>query len=234
MSEPAATPRPLAGGWRLAVHDSLASTSDLLRERASLGEPAGLAVLARRQLGGRGSKGRSWQSPLGNLYLSVLLRPPGPAREAGQWSLLAGVALAETVDALLGDDPALSLKWPNDLLLDEAKLAGILVDSTAGKGALDWVVIGIGVNLAVAPEVADRRTTCLAARIAPPEPETMAALLLARLAYWRDVQAEQGFAPIRAAWVRWGARRPGFAGLEADGSLCPELPSRPTLQQAGE
>lgn len=219
MSDPAAVPRPLASGWRLAVHESLASTSDLLRGLAQRGEPAGLAVLARRQLGGRGSKGRSWDSPAGNLYLSVLLRPPGPAREAAQWSLLAGVALAEAVEQTIGDHPGLALKWPNDLLLDEAKLAGILVDSAAGAGRLDWLVIGIGLNLAIAPALPDRRTARLADLAPPPAPEAMAETVLARLAAWRDRHAAAGFAPVRAAWPRWGARRPGFTGLAPDGAL---------------
>jgi BirA family biotin operon repressor/biotin-[acetyl-CoA-carboxylase] ligase len=228
VTQPAAAPRLLAGGWRLAAHESLGSTSELCRDLAHQGEPAGLAVLARRQLGGRGSKGRSWVSPAGNMYLSVLLRPPGPAREAGQWSLLAGVALAEAVAGLLADDADLSLKWPNDLLLSGAKLAGILVDSVAAEGRLDWVVLGIGLNLLVAPAVPDRPTACLAGRITPPAPEVMAEMLLARLAHWRDVQAAEGFAPVRAAWSRWGARQVGFAGLAEDGSLRVE-----TLTQAG-
>lgn len=187
------------------------------------GEPAGLAVMARRQSQGRGSKGRHWDSPADNLYVSALLRPPGPAREAGQWSLLAGVALAEAVSALLPDDSGLALKWPNDLLLDGAKLAGILVDSSAADGRLDWVVIGIGVNLAVAPALPDRATACLADRLPPPAPRDMADRVLARLGHWAAVQARDGFAPVRAAWADWGARQAGFTGLAEDGSLLPHI-----------
>ena len=119
----------LPPGWRLEVHEALASTSDRVAAAAEAGEPAGLAVLARRQTAGRGRSGRAWASPHGNLYLSLLLRPPGPVREAGQWSLLAGVALAEAARALDPEPLALRLKWPNDLLRHGAKCAGILTES---------------------------------------------------------------------------------------------------------
>lgn len=221
MRQPPPAPRPLAEGWRLAVHESLPSTSDLCRALAQDGEPEGLAVLARQQVNGRGSKGSSWISPPGNMYLSALLRPPGPAREAGQWSLLAGVALAEAVAALLPADAPLALKWPNDVLLGGAKLAGILIDSSATDGRLDWLVIGIGVNLTRAPSLADRPTTCLAAHRAAPTAEAMAAAMLARLTHWRAIHAAEGFAPIRAAWATWGANRPGFTGLSESGALLP-------------
>ncbi len=170
----------------------------------------------------------------GNLSLSVLLRPREPAREAGQWSLLAGVALAEALTPYLPDPAALRLKWPNDVLLNGGKLAGILVDSAAGAdGALDWLVIGIGVNLAVAPAVPGRPVACLADVAVPPAPEAFAPALLARLWHWGEQRAAHGFAPLRAAWLarapapggavtlRLGDRQivGGFAGLGDDGCL---------------
>ncbi|MFN3612824.1 biotin--[acetyl-CoA-carboxylase] ligase, partial [Tepidimonas sp.] len=89
---PSVAPPP---GWRLRVHESLPSTSDLLKRLAEAGEPEGLAVLARRQTGGRGRDGRAWESPAGNLYFSLLLRPGGPARDVGKWALLAALVMAE-------------------------------------------------------------------------------------------------------------------------------------------
>lgn len=220
--------------WRLQVHDVLPSTSDFCRARAADGEPDGLAVLALRQTRARGSRGRDWTSPAGNLSLSVLLRPREQAREAGQWSLLAGVALADALAPVVPDPALLRLKWPNDVLLGGAKLAGILVDSAAAPdGALDWLVIGIGVNLAVAPDVPGRAVACVADVAAPPSPEAFAAVLLARLADWRGVRAREGFAAVRRAWLgraaapgsavtlRLGERLIGgdFAGLADDGAL---------------
>ena len=102
-------------GFRLRVHESLPSTQSLVNELADRGEPAGLAVMARRQTAGRGRAGRPWQSQAGNLHLSVLLRPGGPAREIPGYALLAAVAVHE---AALRHAPtrALRLIWPNDLM----------------------------------------------------------------------------------------------------------------------
>lgn len=225
---------PRQHAWRLRVHEVLPSTSDLCRALAASGEPAGFAALARRQTAGRGSRGRDWESPAGNLYLSVLLRPRERARDAAQWSLLAGVALVETLAVYLPDPSALRLKWPNDVLLRGRKLAGILVDSSAdADGMVEWLVIGLGANLAQAPEVPGRAVACLADIAAPPAPEEVAERLLARLAHWQAVRAANGFAPIRAAWLS-RAPEPGspvtlrlgqtqlagaFAGLGDDGAL---------------
>ncbi|MBU6498082.1 MAG: biotin--[acetyl-CoA-carboxylase] ligase [Rhodospirillales bacterium] len=229
--------------------ETLGSTSDHCRACAEAGEPDGLAVLAGQQTGGRGSHGRAWASPAGNLYCSVLMRPKGAAREGGLWSLLAGVAVAEAVAALLPDPVRLSLKWPNDLLLDGCKLAGILVDSSPdGAGGLAWLVIGIGVNLAHAPDVPGRRTACLAPFGPPPAPEAMARAILARLDAWRAIQAAEGFAPVRAAFLarapRLGTRMAvrigdtetagNFAGLGEDGSLLLEAGARVRAFAAGE
>ncbi|WP_203075006.1 biotin--[acetyl-CoA-carboxylase] ligase [Falsiroseomonas ponticola] len=219
-------------GWRLRVHESLASTTDPLLRLAAAGEPEGIAVLALRQTAGRGRDGRAWESPAGNLYLSVLLRPGGLARDAGQWALLSAVALH---DALAPDVPpgaALAAKWPNDLLLDGAKVAGILTDSAAdAEGRIEWIIFGMGANLAVAPAVPGRATACLARPGQPaPEPRAVAARVLAAIDHWRGVLAAQGFGAIREAWVARGpaigqaltmrdGRAGTYAGLAADGSL---------------
>jgi BirA family biotin operon repressor/biotin-[acetyl-CoA-carboxylase] ligase len=211
--------------WRLQIHDTLPSTSEFCRSRAMAGEKAGLAVLARMQTEGRGSRGRAWVGAPGNLFLSVLLRPHAPAREAGLWALLAGVAVA---DALPGP---VTLKWPNDLLRQGAKLGGILIDSaTDAEGRMDWLVIGIGVNLAHAPDIAGRDVADLRAAISP---EACAADLLDRLTLWQDRRHAEGWSAIRTAWLaratKLGSRMSlklaereiegRFAGLAEDGSL---------------
>lgn len=218
--------------WRLESYDSLPSTSELCRVRAA--EPAGLAVMARRQEQGRGSFGRSWDSPVGNLYISVLLHPAGRLADGGLWSLLAAVALAYAVRPLLPDPTALRLKWPNDLLLNGGKLAGILLDSAAdGQGGFASLVIGIGVNLAHRPDLPDRPTASLADVMAPPSPESFASALLASLADYVTLQSAEGFAPIRDAWLRYGPSlgtklrltqgateaNGTFAGLAENGSI---------------
>ncbi len=135
--------------WRLESFEELGSTSDVCAARAKNSEAEGLAVLAYKQTAGRGSRGRSWQAPEGNLNLSVLLRPARPAAEAGMAALFAGIAVAEALEQFFLA-PTM-LKWPNDVLLDGAKLAGILIDAAQNGPKLDWLVVGIGINLRHAP-----------------------------------------------------------------------------------
>ncbi|HZF77571.1 MAG TPA: biotin--[acetyl-CoA-carboxylase] ligase [Acetobacteraceae bacterium] len=240
------TAAALPPGWRLRIHEALPSTSDLLVRLAAAGESEGLAVMARRQSAGRGRDGRVWESPAGNLYISVLLRPGGPAREAPQWALLAAVALAEALSGFVPDPSALRLKWPNDLLLGGAKCAGVLAEASATpEGRTEWLVLGMGANLVVAPEVPGRHTAALG--IARPAEEVAAALLIA-LARWRRARLLEGFAPIRTAWVARGPelgdhiviQRPAgpvagrYAGLAEDGALLLSTGSRVHAMTTGE
>jgi BirA family biotin operon repressor/biotin-[acetyl-CoA-carboxylase] ligase len=136
-----------ASNWRIEAFDELASTSDYCITRAKAGEPEGLAILAARQTAARGSRGRAWTAPEGNLNLSILLRPSIPAANSGIFPLTAGLAAAEAVNAFLPPGVAITLKWPNDLILAGHKLGGILIDAAPNGAKLDWLVIGIGVNL---------------------------------------------------------------------------------------
>jgi BirA family biotin operon repressor/biotin-[acetyl-CoA-carboxylase] ligase len=236
--------------FRLECHEVLESTSSLVKQRAEKAAAEGLAIQALRQSAGRGRQGRGWASPAGNLYLSVLLRPEVPLREAPQWSFVAAVALAETLTALLPEAAALKLKWPNDLLLQGAKAAGILVETGVGtNNALDWICIGMGVNIAAKPSLPDRATSCLAEFLPePPAPEVLAARLLQNLAHLHDLRLAQGFAPIRDAWLRHApatgapvsVKRDGaliegnFAGLSPEGGLLLAKDGKVQLILAGE
>lgn len=239
-----------SASWRLIVHEELASTQDSVLAAAEAGEAEGLAVLARRQTAGRGTQGRAWRSTSGNLHLSILLRPGGPVREWPQWSLLAGVALAETVAARVPEGAAIALKWPNDLLLGGAKCAGILTQAAPdGAGGIGWIVIGIGVNLAEAPALPDRPTASLRdAGIAPPDPVDFAGQLLGRIAHWRGMAAESGFTDMRRAWMVRGPvpgtslrlQRPEgmiagrYLGLAEDGRLLLDADGRTLSLASGE
>ncbi|OYV38795.1 MAG: biotin--[acetyl-CoA-carboxylase] ligase [Acidocella sp. 20-61-6] len=212
--------------WRLEVFEELASTSDLCLARAEAGEPAGLAVLALRQTAGRGSRGRGWLAPVGNLNLSVLLRPDRPVAESGHMALLAGIAVAEAIENAAGI--ATQLKWPNDVLLGGAKLAGILVETSPAVAKLDWLVLGIGINLAEAPDIPGRATTALRAHGEELAPRDAAAAVLAALARWHERPAEA----IRETWLTRAhplgteltvqgrePRQGRFAGLSPAGEL---------------
>lgn len=235
-------------GWRLEVHDSLPSTSDLCIERAEAGEADGLAVLARRQTRARGSRGRAWsEPPADNLALSVLLRPEGALHQPALWPLVAGLALQQALSHDHRGTPPLTLKWPNDVLLAGRKLAGILVERSTGGGR-DWLVIGFGANLAAAPRLPDREAACLAELGPPPAPEQVALRLLEALGSWRLAWRHGGFAAIREAWLARaqppgtpisaevrGARRSGFfAGLAPDGALLLQLDGRQERIDTGE
>ena len=186
-------------------------------------------LVADRQTSGRGRQGREWFDGAGNFMGSTVVRP-GPGDPPPQTlALLAGLALYETVAPLLADPAPLSLKWPNDLLIGRAKLAGILLER-----ADDGVVIGIGVNLAAAPQVAGRETIALAALGPPPArdafAEALARALDRELERWRAA----GIEPLLRRWQA-AAHPPGsalsvhepggatvsgtFAGLAPDGSL---------------
>ncbi|MCB8881876.1 biotin--[acetyl-CoA-carboxylase] ligase [Acidisoma cellulosilytica] len=195
---------PLASGYRLEEVQLIPSTSDACIARVHEGAADGLAILAAAQSAARGSRGRSWSAPLGNLYLSVLLRPRNAAEAggAGQWALLAGLAFVEALSAYDADPEQLTVKWPNDVLRAGAKLGGVLVDAGMGKNGLDWLVIGVGANLAVAPVVTGRLTAAILPRAGTaPSPRDVAHSFIARIAYWRGLLAERGFAPIRSAWM---------------------------------
>ena len=190
------TPPP---SWRLLVHEALPSTSDLCRRMAEAGESEGLVILARRQTAGRGTQGRDWASPLGNLYMSVLLRPDAAIGAAPRHALMAAVVVADALAPLLPDPSRLRLKWPNDVLLDGGKLAGLLVEAADdGAGWIDWLTIGFGVNLATAPDLPGRSTACLGPEA--PSPEVFAADLLSRLATW----CSEPFCAVRDAWLSRG------------------------------
>jgi BirA family biotin operon repressor/biotin-[acetyl-CoA-carboxylase] ligase len=127
---------------------------------AAQGSPAGTVVLAEAQTAGRGRDGRTWQSPAGGVWLGILLRPV--RAELGVMSVRVGLAVADAVDALLGR-PETRLKWPNDVLLGERKLAGILCEGRWQGATVQWLAVGVGVNVCNAiPAPVARRAVALA------------------------------------------------------------------------
>lgn len=185
------------------VAETGSTNADLLALAAS-GTHEGLWLVAERQTSGRGRQGRLWQSPPGNFYGSALvrLRPGDPPAET--LALVAAVALDEAVRAH-ADPPELAIKWPNDLMIGGAKLAGLLLERVG-----DAVVVGAGVNLAYHPEGLDRPVTSLAAHGHAPEPVVFAETLAESFARWLARWRAEGLAPVIA---RWSARAhaPGTA-----------------------
>jgi BirA family biotin operon repressor/biotin-[acetyl-CoA-carboxylase] ligase len=225
----------------LQSHDTLASTQDAAIDAARAGDPGRLAILAAEQTSGRGSRGRSWTGASGNLHLSALFRPENLLPQPGFWALMAAVSLHEAVAGHVADPSSLQLKWPNDLLHDGAKLGGILIDSALdARGMLDWVVIGLGVNLSQAPAIEGRATASLAGTgLAPAR---LASDILRSFDRW----IQRPLPELRDAWLgrahpigTWldiatGTQRHAgaFAGLAADGGLL--LSTHPAPITAGE
>jgi BirA family biotin operon repressor/biotin-[acetyl-CoA-carboxylase] ligase len=153
----------LARRWgvpQCGLFRELGSTLDAVHDVAAQGSPAGTVVLAEAQTAGRGRDGRTWQSPAGGVWLGILLRPV--RAELGVMSVRVGLAVADAVDALLGRAET-RLKWPNDVLLGERKLAGILCEGRWQGATVQWLAVGVGVNVCNAiPASVARRAVALA------------------------------------------------------------------------
>ena len=199
----------LPPGHRLVEMDDVTSTNALLLQRAAMGEASGLWLTARSQGAGRGRSGRSWGSPPGNLYASFLLRPGCAPAQAPQLALLAPVALHDAVRDLVGQ-PALRLrlKWPNDLLVDGAKVSGILIESTFTPSQVEdgrpslAVVMGFGLNLGSHPPGLDQPATHLSAHGFAGTAQDALAILAHSVSRWLATWSDgTGFASIRQAWL---------------------------------
>ncbi len=228
---PAAT---LARRWclpRCAVFATLSSSLDAIHELGAQGAPAGTVVVAEEQTAGRGRSGRTWRSPVGGVWLGLLVRPPAPP--FGALSLRVGLILADVVDDLLGGRRAAraQLKWPNDVLLEGRKLAGILCEGRWQGEALQWLGVGIGVN--VANEVpAELLGQAIALRELLPEIRRIDVLdrlvpgLGALTAHHAPLTEFECSAFDRRDWLRGRELRAPLsgraAGVQADGALLVE------------
>ncbi len=148
---------------------------------------------AERQTAGRGRQGRAWESPSGNLYASTLVRIAPTDPPAASLALVCAVALADTIGTL--GCPAVTIKWPNDLLLDGAKLAGILLERSG-----DAVIAGFGVNLATHPTIEGRQTASLAGRLWIHSAAELFDHLVSDFARWLGIWRRDGLAPVIAHW----------------------------------
>lgn len=169
------------------------STMEEAHALAASGAVEGTLVWAARQTRGRGRFGRTWVSPEGGAYFSIILRPQHPATETPQLSLVAGLGLVEGLRQLGRCAP--SIRWPNDVLLDGKKLAGILTEAKNGA-----VVIGIGVNVTTPatdlPETAISLCDVLQRSL---HPHQVTGAFWRRFAVWYDVWSRQGFPPLHEA-----------------------------------
>ena len=232
----------LPDGWTLVALGSVGSTNDEASRLAESGVPEGTLVWAREQTGGRGRRGRRWASPAGNLYCSTILRPDCSAPRAAELGFVAALAVAD----LVRDGRSVRVKWPNDVLVEGGKLAGILPESSiAQDGRVEHVVLGIGVNVGFAPNLPEMRYP---GAILGGTVEAAIEGLAAGLARWLVEWRRRGFEAIRGAWleragplgaevdVKLGEElvRGAFAGMDHDGALMLETPTGPRRIVSGE
>ena len=216
---------------RLYHHPVLVSTMDEARALATTQNVAeGAIVQADQQTSGRGRFGNTWTSPLGNLYMTLVLRPRVATTLCAQLSFVVAVALADALKALGVPAVSTKLKWPNDVLIDGRKIAGILLEMQSGQNDTpDFLLAGIGVNV-VAPPEAGIGIAGFAPHVDVMQVRTQ---LVADIARWYDIWQGQGFAHVRARWLEnaYGVGQPVtarmadksahgvFEGIDADGNL---------------
>jgi BirA family biotin operon repressor/biotin-[acetyl-CoA-carboxylase] ligase len=233
----------LSGVARLVAHDSIDSTNAEALRLARAGESGPIWIMAEEQTAGRGRRGRLWHSPRGNLHVSLLLTNPCVPERAPQLSFVAALALHDALGQVApAARSALRFKWPNDLLLGGAKVAGILVEGESTLSRPFTATIGVGVNCASHPSDTPYPATDLQAAgtavATHPLLSALAAAMGRRLGQWAR---GEGFEAIRADWTACAAHlrdvirlRVGeedvegrFEGIDRDGRLVMAMPGGP-------
>jgi BirA family biotin operon repressor/biotin-[acetyl-CoA-carboxylase] ligase len=213
----------------------IGSTNDEAKRLMDEGAPEGTVVRADAQTAGRGRQGRRWVSEPGNLYASVLLRPTCPVREVPQLSFVAALAVGETIALYLAQPDQLYYKWPNDILIGDCKVSGILLEASSQKdGQTDGCVVGIGVNLTSAPSQVGYPTAKLQDHVVNKvDGEKLLMEYLQNLNLYYQLWREKKFLDLRLKWLTRAYRlcenvkakvgqneiQGRFVGLGMDGSL---------------
>jgi len=187
--------------WHVHTYAQLSSSQDYGRELAEEGLPEGTVIQCLMQKRGRGRQGREWVSPMGNLYMSFILRPDCTPDKAGQISFVVAVALSKAIDQYIDDAHKKTLKWPNDILIDGKKCAGILIESTMGdSGNVSALTVGVGVNIIAPPEEAIGLQQVSGKTQVSIHP--FRDVFLAEMAVLYTQWKNQGFGPIRTQWLK--------------------------------
>ncbi len=243
-------PTALDRDYRLLHVPSTGSTNQDALERARAGDPGRLWIVADHQSRGRGRVGRNWSSPVGNLHATLLLRDPCEIRLAPQLGFVAGVALARAITALVGPGRGIAIKWPNDILCNGAKLAGILVEGTSTPDGGFSTALGFGVNCTSHPTALTYPATHLGAMVGEAGSRDALLAVLSEsvvdaLALW---SRGTNFAAIRRVWLdnalprgSWlavalpaGRQLGKFKAVDDDGRLILETDSGCMTVQAGD
>lgn len=201
-------PTPLPLGYTLYSFDVLENTMDKAHQLAKEGAPHKTLVIASKQTKGRGRRGREWVSPLGNLYLSLILRPRCQVKECGAFSFLLALAMGRSLQVLVPFE-GIFFKWPNDLMIREAKIGGVLIEteSIVSRATPDhwvnWAVGGMGLNLLEAPFCGEGFPSISLKDLGVSlEPYDFLPLLCQHLEDLLSLWTSQGFPPLRREWLK--------------------------------
>jgi len=191
----------LPNGYRHLELDEVESTNTTALQYARNNDPGKLWITAARQLQGKGSRGRSWVSEPGNLYASLLLRKNIAPAKLSTLTFVASLALFDALE-IFTPNSKLTLKWPNDLLLNDAKISGILLENHSLQGHDGAAIVGIGVNCASSPIETDHRATNLRAEGIAISAGQIFQLLVVAMDNWLGIWDEgENFAEVRARWL---------------------------------
>lgn len=201
-------PVRLPPAYRLVQLSAVDSTMDEARHLAEEGAEDGTLVWAREQTKGRGRQGRDWNSPTGNLYLSLVLRPECEPSEAVQLGFVTALAIGDAIGAV-SPPVNVTYKWPNDVLLNHGKVAGILLETRSrADGGIDHLILGCGINLASAPIDTPYRATCLHNEGAGQVDEVEMLEAFGRhMLTWTSRWLDNGFAAVRSRWLQHAERK---------------------------
>lgn len=191
-------------GKKVFFYPSIDSTNVKAFELARNGEPEGTAVVADSQSKGKGRIGRRWESPSGvNVYTSIILRPDVSPQAAQNLTFLSAVAVAEAVESVCPGRP--TVKWPNDILIDSRKVAGILLEMDSEADRINFVIAGIGVNVNMKERMLPDAVRSIATSLAEKSGQEVdrigfVSTLYASIEKWYRIYSMEGFGPILTAW----------------------------------
>ena len=210
--------------FTLVELDSVDSTNAEARRLAAQGPdvaPEGTIVWAHEQTAGRGRRGRTWHSPRGNLYCSIILRPDAPLKDVAQFSFVAALAVFDAIGSLAQPGTDAQMKWPNDVLVAGRKVSGILLEAQGGAqpdAAPDFVIVGVGVNLVSYPEDVAFPATSLTEEGTPVLAPEFLESFARHFQAWARLWVDEGFERLRKNWL-W---RCGQVGKEIQVRLANE------------
>ncbi len=193
----------LIDNFHLLSYDEVDSTNDEARRLAEGGASHGAFIWAKRQSAGRGRMGRHWVSQEGNLFVSVLLKPDVAPESLPDLSFVTALAALDALQPVVGDTYPLRLKWPNDILLNDRKVAGVLLESFSDDRGHVWVVAGLGVNIEHHPsDVMFPATHLMEADVQIVSAKIVLSRFIHHFIQRYDGWIEEGFVPIREQWRR--------------------------------